>query len=198
MRPARPPFIHERALVESDRIGDGTRIWAFAHVMREVTIGRDCNIGDHAFIESQVTVGYNVTVKNGVSIWTHVHVGDNVFLGPNVVFTNDRFPRSGVPDWQAEETWIEEGVTVGANATILCGIRLGQRCLVGAGSVVTRDVPAYALFIGSPARHCGWVCHCGRPLEDGTGLARCHRCGRTYELRETGIVELARTTSING
>ena len=188
-----PPFIHEHALVETDRIGNGTRIWAFAHVMREVTIGQNCNIGDHAFIESHVTLMNNVTVKNAVSIWRHVHIADDVFLGPNVVLTNDRFPRSRDPEWQPEETWLEEGVTVGANATILCGVRLGRRCLAGAGSVVTRDVPPHALVIGNPARQHGWVCYCGRPLEPAAGVARCGRCGRSYALTESGPTELGRT-----
>jgi UDP-2-acetamido-3-amino-2,3-dideoxy-glucuronate N-acetyltransferase len=184
-------FIHERALVETDHIGEGTRIWAFAHVMRGVVVGRNCNIGDHVFIESHVTLADNVTVKNGVSIWEHVHVGENVFLGPNVVLTNDRFPRSRDSNWRPEETWLEEGVTVGANATILCGIRLGRRCLVGAGSVVTRDVPPHALVVGNPARQCAWVCHCAKRLEPVDGAANCTGCGRAYAVCDTGVTELA-------
>ena len=112
------PFIHEKALVETDAIGEGTRIWAFAHVLKNVRIGSHCNIGDHAFIESGVTIGNNVTIKNGVCVWQHVHVGDNVFLGPNAVLTNDLTPRSRDANWIPVETWIEEGVTIGANATI--------------------------------------------------------------------------------
>lgn len=179
---AGPPFIHERALVETERIGGDTRIWAFAHVMRDVTIGSNCNIGDHSFIESHVTIGDNVTVKNGVSIWEHVHIADNVFLGPNVALTNDRFPRSRAPEWDPEETWIEEGVTIGANATILCGLRLGRRCLVGAGAVVTRDVAPHALVSGNPAHQRGWVCYCGQRLLLPSVAASCTRCGRTYRL----------------
>jgi UDP-2-acetamido-3-amino-2,3-dideoxy-glucuronate N-acetyltransferase len=189
---ARPAFIHEQALVETDCIGEGTRIWAFAHVMANVTLGRNCNIGDHAFIESQVRLADNVTVKNGVSVWRHVNIADNVFLGPNVVLTNDRFPRSRDPDWQPEETWLEEGVTVGANATILCGIRLGRRCLVGAGSVVTRDVLPHALVAGNPARRHGWVCYCAQPLKPVGGVAACARCGRVYAVADTGVTELDR------
>jgi acetyltransferase-like isoleucine patch superfamily enzyme len=180
-------------LVETDRIGAGTRIWAFAHVMPDVTIGRDCNIGDHAFIESHVTLADNVTVKNGVSIWSHVHIADNVFLGPNVVLTNDRFPRSRDPDWRPEITRLEEGATVGANATILCGIRLGRRCLVGAGSVVTRDVAPHALVVGNPARRRGWVCYCAQPLKPLAGVATCARCSRVYAVAGTGVTERDRS-----
>jgi acetyltransferase-like isoleucine patch superfamily enzyme len=182
-------FVHPKALVESDRIGVGTRVWAFAHVMPGVTIGRNCNIGDHAFIESHVTVGDNVTVKNGVAIWEHVHIADNVFLGPNAVLTNDAYPRSRQP-FTVSETWIEEGVSVGANATIVCGVRLGTRCLIGAGAVVTSDVAPYALMLGNPARRHGWVCHCARPLA-GTGRVTCAACGRAYVVSETGVQEAA-------
>jgi acetyltransferase-like isoleucine patch superfamily enzyme len=203
-------FIHPHALVETDRVGAGTRIWAFAHVMRDATIGRGCNIGDHAFIESQVTIGDNVTVKNGVAIWQHVHVGDNVFLGPNVTLTNDRHPRSTADRTAVEpsvkyspaETWIEEGVTVGANATILCGIRLGRRAFIGAGAVVTHDVPPHALVVGNPAQQTDWVCHCGRPLgvsgelaagrgAEGDDEARCAACGRRYHVADSGLTEWA-------
>lgn len=186
-----PPFVHRLALVESDAIGTGTRIWAFAHVQKDVTIGSNCNIGDHCFVESHVTIGDNVTVKNGVSIWQHVRIADNVFLGPNVALTNDMFPRSRDPEWVPVVTEIEEGVTIGANATIVCGIRLGKRCFVGAGSVVTRDVAPHALVAGNPARQRGWVCHCARPLvpdEDGNSI--CARCSRQYGIAATGIVQL--------
>jgi len=176
-----PPKIHAHALVESDRIGEGTTIHAFVHVMAGAVIGRNCKIGDHVFIESGVILGDNVTVKNGVSIWEHVHVGDNVFLGPNAVLTNDRYPRRG-DTWTPAPTWIEEGVTVGANATIVCGVRLGRRAFVGAGSVVTHDVAPYVLVAGNPARQQGWVCHCGRPLAEETGPIACPGCGRRWEV----------------
>ena len=193
MSEQRPYFVHEKALVETDRVGDGTRVWAFAHVLRDVTIGRNCNIGDHCFVESHVTLGDNVTIKNGVSIWQHVHVGDNVFLGPNVALTNDRFPRSRSTDWTPEETWLEEGVSVGANATIVCGIRLGSRCVVGAGAVVTRNVAPHALVFGSPARQHGWVCFCGQRLApDASGLAACEACGRQYDVGDDGVTERTR------
>jgi UDP-2-acetamido-3-amino-2,3-dideoxy-glucuronate N-acetyltransferase len=183
------PFIHPAALVETARIGDGTRIWAFAHVMRDVTIGRHCNIGDHAFIESHVTLGDNVIVKNGVAIWHHVHVADNVFLGPHAVLTNDRHPRSGKV-FTPVETWIEEGASVGANATIVCGVRLGRRCLVGAGSLVLEDVAPHALVAGNPAQQRGWVCYCAIPLvPDERQHARCSGCGRRYVVNAGGVSE---------
>jgi acetyltransferase-like isoleucine patch superfamily enzyme len=182
------PRIHATALVESDRIGEGTVIWAFAHVLAGAVVGRHCKIGDHVFIEDGVTLGDHVTVKNGVSIWKHVHVGDHVFLGPNAVLTNDLYPRAGGGPWQPVETWIEEGVTVGANATIVCGVRLGRRSLVGAGAVVTQDVPPHALVTGNPARQRGWVCHCGRRLAVEGQSGACRACGRRFAVTATSAV----------
>jgi acetyltransferase-like isoleucine patch superfamily enzyme len=176
--------------VESDRIGEGTVIYAFAHVMAGAVIGRDCKIGDHVFIESGVTLGDRVTVKNGVSIWDHVHIADNAFLGPDVVLTNDRYPRGG-ETWQPVETWIEEGVTVGANATIVCGVRLGRRASVGAGAVVVRDVPPHGLVVGNPACQQGWVCHCGHPLAVSGATGNCVGCGRTYDVTGASVIERA-------
>ena len=180
------PFIHEKALVETNAIGEGTRIWAFAHVLKDVRIGSDCNIGDHAFIESGVTIGDNVTIKNGVCVWQHVHIADNAFLGPNAVLTNDLTPRSRDTDWVPVETWIEEGVSVGANATIVCGVTLGEYSFIGAGSVVTRDVPAYALIAGVPGKRIGWMCQCGERLPD-SGTGTCKQCGSRYESRGATI-----------
>jgi acetyltransferase-like isoleucine patch superfamily enzyme len=152
-------------LVETDAIGTGTKIWAFAHVMPGVKIGTDCNIGDHAFIETGATIGNGVTIKNNALIWKGVHIADYAFIGPNVVFTNDRRPRSPrMPlmkqkglcekDWLVE-TFVEEGASIGANATILPGVRLGKYCMVGAGSVVTKDVAPFTLVAGNPARATG-------------------------------------------
>lgn len=182
------PFIHEKALVETDHIGEGTRIWAFAHILKNVVIGSHCNIGDHAFIESGVTIGNNVTIKNGVCVWKHVHIGDNVFLGPNAVLTNDLLPRSRSSEWTPVETWIEAGATVGANATIVCGVRLGQHCLIGAGAVVTHDVRPNELVYGNPAQHGGWVCACAQPLRaDREPVTTCSRCGNKYRVSDAGV-----------
>ncbi len=167
-------WCHPTALVESDEIGEGTRIWAFAHIMRGARIGLNCNIGDHVFIEEGVTIGDNVTVKNGVCIWTGVEIGNGVFIGPNAVFTNDLYPRSPrlsvVKDRYAKRDWIKrtrvgEGASIGANATINPNIVLGAYSTIGAGSVVTHNVPDFAKMMGVPARQRGWVCYCGYPLE---------------------------------
>lgn len=187
---------HPLALVESDDVGAGTRVWAWAHVMAGAHIGRDCNIGDHAFIEGGSRLGDGVTVKNGVLIWDGVTIGDGVFVGPGVVFTNDRTPRSsrmaGLPSTQAygwlTPTVVEAGASLGAGAVIVAGVRIGRLALVGAGAVVTRDVPAQALVVGNPARRAGWVCHCAQKLRFCDGQARCGRCGRVYREGENGPV----------
>jgi UDP-2-acetamido-3-amino-2,3-dideoxy-glucuronate N-acetyltransferase len=188
----RSPLFHDTALVESDSIGEGTRIWAFAHVMRDAVVGRDCKIGDHVFIESGAVLGDSVTVKNGVSIWDHVRIGDKVFLGPNVALTNDRYPRRTDEGYDAEPIRIEEGATIGANATIVCGVRIGRWALIGAGTVVTTDVPPHALVFGNPGRQHGWVCHCARPLElGGQEVVSCQRCGRRYDVTDAGVRQRA-------
>lgn len=161
-----PVFIHPRALVESDEIGAGTRVWAFAHVMKGARIGEGCNIGDHSFIESGATLGNDVTIKNGVSIWDGVEIENLVFVGPNVAFTNDTRPRSKVYHSVPEPTRILEGASIGANATILAGITIGKYAMVGAGSVVTKDVKDFELVFGCPARHAGWVNQAGERLEN--------------------------------
>lgn len=182
-------FQHPQALVESEAIGAGTRIWAFAHVMKGAKIGRDCNIGDHCFIESGVRIGNNVTIKNGASLWEGVEIGDHVFIGPNAAFTNDRVPRSPRfplvvarykrKDWIAK-TVIGEGASIGANATILCGLSIGRFAMIGAGTVVTRDVPPHALVIGVPGKVCGYVCQCGQKLPGKSRTGRCAGCGTKF------------------
>lgn len=158
-------FVHPKALVETslDLIGQDTRIWAFAHIMKDVRIGKNCNIGDHVFIESGVTLGDNVTVKNGVALYKGVIVKDNVFIGPNAVFTNDYIPRpmNKTPEASFKFTLLKEGATIGANATIICGVSIGQHSFVGAGSVVTRDVNDHVLVYGNPAKAKSWICSCG-------------------------------------
>jgi acetyltransferase-like isoleucine patch superfamily enzyme len=158
-------FIHPHALVESETIGEGTRVWAFAHVMKGVQIGKGCNVGDHSFIESGVTIGDDVTIKNGVSIWEGIEIGDRVFVGPNVAFTNDTRPRSKVYHTKAERTVVLEGASIGANATILSGITIGRFAMIGAGSVVTKDVKDFELVVGNPARHAGWISEAGDKIE---------------------------------
>ena len=150
-------FVHALGCCESTAIGDNTRIWAFAHILPGATIGRDCNICDHVFIENDVVLGNRVTVKCGVQLWDGIDVGDDVFLGPNATFTNDLFPRSGQRQAKPIRTRIERGASIGANATILPGLIIGQNAMIGAGAVVTRSVPANAIVSGNPARIIGYT-----------------------------------------
>jgi UDP-2-acetamido-3-amino-2,3-dideoxy-glucuronate N-acetyltransferase len=145
------PFIHARALVETDQIGPGTRIWAFAHVMRGAVIGADCNICDHTYIEGDVLVGDRVTIKSGVYLWDGVRIADDVFIGPQATFTNDRFPRSRQP-YRCEGITVRAGASIGACAVLLPGVTVGAGAMVGAGAVVTHDVPALTVVVGNPAR----------------------------------------------
>ena len=157
-------YIHPQALVETDQIGHDTRIWAFVHILPEVSIGNNCNICDHCFIESDVKIGNNVTVKSGIYLWSGVTLEDDVFLGPNVVFTNDLRPRSKqyIPPMR---TLVQKGASIGANSTVLAGVTIGQYAMTGIGSVITRDIPAHALFYGNPARQHGWVDEQGEKLQ---------------------------------
>ena len=150
-------FVHPNAICESDDIGRDTRIWAFAHVLKNVKIGEDCNLCDYVFIEDGVTIGNRVTIKNGISVWNGVTIEDDVFLGPNCVLTNDIFPRSKGYHKENVRTLIKEGASIGANATIVCGITLGRYCMIGAGAVVTKNVPDFALVLGNPARFRYWI-----------------------------------------
>lgn len=186
-------FYHSAALVESDDIGPGTRVWAFAHVMRGARIGSNCNIGDHAFVEAAAVVGDNVTIKNNVCIWEGVSLEEGVFVGPNATFTNDRYPRSprmreAAARYETPERWlartvVERGASIGANATIVPGVRLGRYSMIAAGSVVTADVEPFALMVGAPARVVGYVCRCGQKLLDSYRTTSCDACGETPQMR---------------
>lgn len=145
-------YIHEKAICDSKDIGEGTRIWAFVHILKGAKIGRNCNICDNVFIENDVTVGDNVTVKCGVQLWDGLDIQNNVFIGPNVTFCNDLFPRSKHYPDKFLKTIVEEGASIGGNATILPGIRIGKSAMVGAGSVVISDVPDSVVVVGNPAR----------------------------------------------
>lgn len=151
------PFVHPQALCESATVGARTRVWAFAHILPDARIGNDCNICDGVFVENDVVVGDRVTVKCGVQLWDGLRVGNDVFIGPNATFANDPFPRSGQRPAQFAVTRINDGASIGANATILPGIAIGQNAMVGAGAVVTSDVPANAKVVGNPARIVGYV-----------------------------------------
>ena len=149
------PSIHPSADVQSQRIGNGTRIWQYVVVLPDAVIGQDCNICSHCLIENDVIVGDRVTVKSGVQLWDGLRIGDDVFIGPNVTFTNDRHPQSGNREFEKLPTALEDGCSIGAGAVILPGIRIGRASMVGAGAVVTRDVPAGATVVGNPARILG-------------------------------------------
>ena len=152
-----PAMIHPAALCESDQVGDGTRIWAFAHILPGARVGSDCNICDGVFVEGGVVVGDRVTVKCGVQLWDGVTLEDDVFVGPNATFTNDPFPRSRIRPERYTRTVVRHGASIGANATILPGVVIGANAMVGAGAVVTRDVPTTAIVVGNPARVHGYA-----------------------------------------
>ncbi|HSW94131.1 MAG TPA: acyltransferase [Gammaproteobacteria bacterium] len=182
--------IHSHALIEKDVvIGANTRVWAFAHILPGVNIGANCNICDHTLIENGVTLGDRVTVKSGVYIWTGVIVENDVFIGPCVAFTNDKRPRSQQHLAEYPKTLLQEGCSIGANATILPGVTLGKWSMIGAGSVVTKDVPAHALVFGNPARIQGWICYCGERLRMIESEASC-LCGKKYHLDREIIREI--------
>ena len=184
MADTRDYFVHESSYVdEGARIGAGTRIWHFSHVMKDAVIGARCNIGQNVLVAPGVTIGDNVKIQNNVSLYTGVTIESDAFLGPSAVFTNVINPRSHVERKnEYKATPVGRGASVGANATIVCGVRLGQYCFVGAGAVVTRDVPDFALVYGNPARVRGYVCRCGEALALGASAveATCSACGSQY------------------
>lgn len=179
-------FVHPQAIVETNDIGSGSRVWAFSHIMKSVHLGANCNVGEHCYLESGVVIGDDVVIKNGVALWEGVIVEDRVFIGPNCVFTNDLFPRSKIINRRLQ-TSVREGASVGANATILCGIEIGRYALIGAGSVVTRRVPDFALVAGNPARLRGYVCRCGEKLTFKSSVRTDCVCGLTYEQEHLGV-----------
>jgi UDP-2-acetamido-3-amino-2,3-dideoxy-glucuronate N-acetyltransferase len=179
-------FVHESSYVdEGATIGNGTKIWHFSHVMPGAVIGERCNLGQNVVVMGGTRLGNNVKVQNNVSIYEGVELGDDVFCGPSCVFTNVINPRSHVSrKHEYRRTVVERGVSIGANATIVCGVTLGEYAFVGAGAVVTSDVPAYALMVGVPARRVGWVCQCGARLVVRAGEAACSECGASYREAE--------------
>ncbi len=184
-------FIHESSYIdESCEIGAGTKIWHFSHIMSGSKIGENCNIGQNVVISPNAVLGKNVKVQNNVSVYTGVICEDDVFLGPSCVFTNVINPRSHINRKnEYKNTIVGKGASIGANATIICGNRIGKYAFVGAGSVVTRDVPDHALVTGNPARIKGWVCRCGEKLSFLNVQAMCSSCGERY-LKENESVRL--------
>lgn len=175
-------FVHESSYVdEGAEIGAGTKIWHFCHVMPRAKIGEGCNLGQNVLISNDVVMENNVKIQNNVSVYTGVILEDDVFLGPSMVFTNVINPRSHVNRKEEyKTTLVKQGASIGANATIVCGVTLGRYCFVGAGAVVTHDLPDYSLVVGNPARQTGWMCRCGVKLAFEDDKAVCASCGTRY------------------
>ena len=184
-------FVHESSYVdEGCQIGEGTKIWHFSHIMKDCAIGKRCNIGQNVVVSPGVVLGDGVKIQNNVSVYTGVICEDDVFLGPSCVFTNVINPRSFIErKTEYRKTVVKKGASIGANATIVCGHDIGKYAFVGAGSVVTKTVPDYAMVYGSPARIHGYVCRCGEKLHFEEGKALCAACGMKYEMNEKNEVK---------
>jgi UDP-2-acetamido-3-amino-2,3-dideoxy-glucuronate N-acetyltransferase len=182
-------FVHPQGLCESHDVGRGTRVWAFAHILPGARIGRDCNVCDGAFVENGASIGDRVTVKNQVMIFKGVRVADDVFLGPGVIFTNDLRPRAHIKRQGPEllTTTVQRGATLGAGVVVVCGVTIGKHAFIGAGAVVTGDVPPHGFVVGNPGRLIGWACVCGERLPADL---RC-TCGRVFERQGSGLCQRA-------
>ncbi len=183
-------FKHPTAIVESDDIGEGTRIWHFVHIREQASIGKNCNIGKSAYIDTEVKIGNNVKIQNFATIYKGVEIEDDVFIGPSVVFTNDLYPRAFI--WGEETiipTIVKKGASIGANSTIICGVTIGEYAMIGAGSVVTKNVPSFGLVYGTPALLKGFVCYCGKRLSkiiediEEKVIYECE-CGKNIEIKK--------------
>jgi UDP-2-acetamido-3-amino-2,3-dideoxy-glucuronate N-acetyltransferase len=176
---------HSTAVIDDgSKIGSGTRIWHFSHIMSGAILGKDCNLGQNVVISPDVVIGDNVKIQNNVSVYAGVELEDDVFCGPSMVFTNVINPRSHViRKHEYRRTLVRKGASIGANATVVCGVTLGKYCFIGAGAVVTRDVPDYALMVGVPAQQIGWVCNCGINLPNEDSQPVCTSCGRQYSVQ---------------
>ncbi len=189
--------IHPTAIVEDGaEVGPGTKVWHYAHVRAGAVIGRDCVLGKDVYVAEQARIGNNVHVQNGVSVYNGVTLEDGVFVGPHVNFTNDRYPRASNPNWELVPTLVREGASIGAGATILCGVVVNPYAMVGAGSVVLYDVPEHALVFGNPARLSGFVCYCGRPIavtaQDRARLVgHCQHCNHELVFSGEALVRIA-------
>jgi len=180
-------MIHPTAEVQSKNIGKGTKIWQYCVILKNAVIGKNCNINYNVFIENDVIIGDNVTIKSGVQIWDGIRIGDNVFISPNVTFTNDFIPRSHQYPKKFLTTLINEGASIGANATIIGGITIGKFAMIGAGSVVTKNIPDYSLWYGNPAVFKANICKCGKKLDN---FLRCTSCNISYTYTNGQLIEL--------
>ncbi len=180
-------FVHDRAIVETEKIGEGSRIWANVHILPGAQIGKNANICDVCFIENDVVLGDNVTVKCNVSIWDGIHAEDDVFIGPSVAFTNDLLPRSKNTAYTHQKTLLRKGCSIGANATILGGVTIGAYAMIGAGSVVTKNVPDFTLVYGNPATFRSYICVCAEKLTFSDKTYTCS-CGRVFRKEDQQIV----------
>ncbi len=182
-------FVHESSFVdERVEIGKGTKIWHFCHIQSDAKIGENCSLGQNVNVSNRVVIGNGVKIQNNVAVYEGVELEDYVFCGPSCVFTNDLTPRAKYPKGPAgyKKTLVQTGASIGANATIVCGHTIGKWALIGAGAVVSCNVPAHALMLGVPAKQKGWVCECGELLKNGL---QCHACGRKYRETENGLEE---------
>lgn len=192
LSPSRNYFVHETAIVDKEaKVGEGSKVWHFSHVMKNAVVGKKCNIGQNVVVSPGCTIGDNVKIQNNISVYTGVHVEDDAFLGPSMVFTNVYNPRSFIERKnEYRDTFIKQGASIGANVTVVCGHTIGEYAFVGAGAVVTKDIPAYALVYGNPARVNGWVCRCGWKLPvkvDFNGEATCGECKSKYKIHDHKI-----------
>jgi len=186
-------FVHETTIIDDNvNIGKGTKIWCFGHILKNTTIGKNCNFGQNCVVGANVTVGNNVKAQNNISIYEGVEVEDDVFLGPSMVFTNVINPRSFIErKTEFKKTLIKKGCSIGANATIVCGVTVGRYAFVGAGSVVTKDVPDFALVYGSPAKVHGWVSIRGEKLEFNDGIAKDPTDSTSYQLKDGKVNQIS-------
>jgi UDP-2-acetamido-3-amino-2,3-dideoxy-glucuronate N-acetyltransferase len=182
-------FVHESSYIDDNvKIGEGTKVWHFCHIHAGAQIGEQCSLGQNVNVSSNVKIGNNVKIQNNVSVYEGVELEDFVFCGPSMVFTNDLTPRSKYPKGPAgyQKTLVKYGASIGANATIVCGNTIGEWAMIASGAVVTKDVPAYALMAGIPAKQIGWICECGAPLKENY---QCNKCGREYVMKNKGLIQ---------